>query len=923
IAQAGLPSRPVEESLGRGFPNAVVVAQLDDDNGDGVIDRHDTANMVLLSRTSLEARDLATGDVLFTHPFPSQARHLAVADLDDDGIVEILVSDQVELLVFEHDGTPAWSRTWPIAPIPGFFGFGVADLNQDGVPDIYSGPTVTSVDESLSWSDVTARIDGVGPSPDTHVADFIPESPGLELLAGRYCYRADGSRAWTAPVSRHGLTTVGDLDGDGDPEIALSVGNPDNEIVLLDHLGRRLGGLSFPPLPRNYLPSIFLFDVDGDGRSELLVSFDEGLILFDWDGSTLTPRWQHPNGRSPWGESMTAYDFDGDGRPELVYINIEGWWILDGMTGELLHGNPDLQEGDRRVRPIIANLDDDSNAEIVVALPSLSTFTVHEVGCSTTPLGIWNQRDYHVTNVDLEGRIPRVEEPAWNAGRQWWAQSNAADSCGLLSGVTGSSTLTPCPGDEVVLDASDARLTTCEAELVFEWISDGELLGSEPVLVLTPESPDPLLIELTVGCGDAPCCRGTFFEIIPRAPFLEPASARDDDPCTSGIDLSWSEADFRTDGPNVYNVYRSVGPDASCDDALSRPPIVSGLAELGWRDETTLPEETHVYVVEAEALDVDCSPLGPAGGAVSRSCLPPVVDVTTSVVEPATVASCDGEPITLDASSLFESCPFATYLWTDGSGWASPLPAVTVLPEVETTYQVTVTCFDRPDCEVTWTVIVQVADGPVMGPTSLSDNERCLPGILIRWIHATWSDPDAGGVYHVHRSDGPTPSCEDALSRPALAEGLTGTQFFDETTEPGSSYVYVLVAEDALPHEGTVCPVGPTHGGLVTTECLPVFQDVAVEEPDVVWSPLRGRHDLENREEVTFFWPTARSLLDGETFVLLKAVDEPWAEFSPVTLSAPEARSYTEIDTSSPRQFFDLRVGNCRGLSVDEYPPGP
>ncbi|MEM7246256.1 MAG: hypothetical protein AAF533_12985 [Acidobacteriota bacterium] len=57
--------------------------------------------------------------------------------------------------------------------------------------------------------------------------------------------------------------------------------------------------------------------------------------------------------------------------------------------------------------------------------------------------------------------------------------------------------------------------------------------------------------------------------------------------------------------------------------------------------------------------------------------------------------------------------------------------------------------------------------------------------------------------------------------------------------------------------------------------------------------------------------------------MLLKAVDSLVSEWRPVVLDSAGARSFTETDVSSPRQFFDLRVENCVGLSVDEYPAGP
>jgi hypothetical protein len=66
-----------------------------------------------------------------------------------------------------------------------------------------------------------------------------------------------------------------------------------------------------------------------------------------------------------------------------------------------------------------------------------------------------------------------------------------------------------------------------------------------------------------------------------------------------------------------------------------------------------------------------------------------------------------------------------------------------------------------------------------------------------------------------------------------------------------------------------------------------------------------------------------RALLTGEHFHLRKARDTATSVFGLVTPEGGVARSYTETDSSSPLQFFDLRIANaCEDESLDDEPAG-
>ena len=167
----------------------------------------------------------------------------------------------------------------------------------------------------------------------------------MEIVAGRhsvlYVWGADGALRWRAPVGEsasspndHGESrqyaspVVGDLDGDGDGEIAIAY---DVQVAVYDHEGNLLAGwpAAFPgAADGDEIRSLAAADLDGDGVQELLaVKTSEGPVTNVWtiDGQ-VAPGWPQiqPETCPDCGEyggydqNIGAADLDGDGVPEVV-----------------------------------------------------------------------------------------------------------------------------------------------------------------------------------------------------------------------------------------------------------------------------------------------------------------------------------------------------------------------------------------------------------------------------------------------------------------------------------------------------------------------------------------------------------------------------------------------------------------------------
>jgi len=188
-ARSGLPSTPELQWAWRGaerspdHPRPVstpVVAQLTDDDGDGVLSGADTPDLAFLHHAeepdatgvAVSALSGDDGSAHFTVSRATLAGTLGVADLDDDGAPELLLyADDASPLaeILESDGSYVRTLRWPSPPsepITNWHPIGLADLDQDGVAELLSaravryssssydfGASVVSVDRTLEGSE--------------------------------------------------------------------------------------------------------------------------------------------------------------------------------------------------------------------------------------------------------------------------------------------------------------------------------------------------------------------------------------------------------------------------------------------------------------------------------------------------------------------------------------------------------------------------------------------------------------------------------------------------------------------------------------------------------------------------------------------------------------------------------------------------
>jgi hypothetical protein len=160
-------------------------------------------------------------------------------------------------------------------------------------------------------------------------------------------------------------------------------------------------------------------DFDGDGQVEIGLGIGDVVGVYELDGGTVWEVTSIDDTRAHAG--CSGYDFDGDGAYELLHADKHQFLILDGKTGAVLvrdtrHASSTLFE-----YPVVADVDGDGSAEIVVASnvrddnPGWAGITVYghveDRWARSGPT--WGAHDFAVTNLESNGHVPTSPEPAW------------------------------------------------------------------------------------------------------------------------------------------------------------------------------------------------------------------------------------------------------------------------------------------------------------------------------------------------------------------------------------------------------------------------------------------------------------------------------------------------------------------------------
>ena len=425
VVKWSVPSWPSESSFNNIMMTPIVIS-LNDDNGDGAVNQDDYADILVITFSGgggaydsgvLRAISGVDGSELWSVSGGHQITGTpAAADIDNDGLPEVVAPGQGELRVYENDGPFKWALgglggyTDTISDAPA-----IADLDADGQPEIVFGSAIISNAGILVGAGgygIGKPRSNVGATPS--VADI--DLDGIqEVIVGNAYYAPDGSAKCTNGLL-DGYTAVADFDADMEAEVVVSSGA--GEIRLQDTDCAVIWTAYIPGSLQDYYggpPTVA--DYDGDGLPEVGVAAANSYTVFDTDGSML---WQAATQDGSSGNTgSSVFDFEGDGIAEAIYPDESTVWAFNGPDGAVKLSFGGHSSGTWTEYSTIADIDNDNHAEIIVThnnvLGGQTGVTVLEDADDSWQAGrrIWNQHAYSITNVNDDGSVPALPDPNW------------------------------------------------------------------------------------------------------------------------------------------------------------------------------------------------------------------------------------------------------------------------------------------------------------------------------------------------------------------------------------------------------------------------------------------------------------------------------------------------------------------------------
>lgn len=400
------------------------VGQLDDDNGDGLIDALDAPDVIVQTASSragcgdcakggqVVALSGRSGEALWRSPIGGADAGVLVADIDGDQRGDVVAhNDRGELVALDGSGVETWSA--PAAergvrlrpPI-------VADLDGDGAVEIIDGAVV---------------LDGASGATRFSIEERWPAAAGVAAVADAdldghqevyfqgVAVGDRGLQLWTAEINGAGGAWPVVVQADEDPEAEVawiahdySLWDDDGTLIL-----RRSDLQTTAP------GAPCAGDLDDDGQVELVWADGTSLQAIDLDGSLI---WRVAVGGANQA-GCTTFDVDGDHAAEVIYADGEALLVLDGRTG-----TPQMSAAGLAVAPgaypTVADVDNDGHADLLVA---------GRVGTNTSAVRVyrhagdgwagagntWPTYDYAVGNVLPDGAVPTLPAPYWTRYRTY------------------------------------------------------------------------------------------------------------------------------------------------------------------------------------------------------------------------------------------------------------------------------------------------------------------------------------------------------------------------------------------------------------------------------------------------------------------------------------------------------------------------
>ncbi len=360
---------------------------------------------------SISAGSFAPGTPLTTGAYPLS---VANCDLDGDGKPDIVVvnNNSNTLSVFRNTSTPGNISFQSPIVIPTASGparIAIGDLDGDGKPDL----VVTNID---------------GGNADGNTVSVFRNTSTLGNIS--FAPKVDFTTGGTNPEG----VAICDLDGDGRPDLVVVVGHSDSINVFRNtSTPGSITAKSFAPEVSfsTGLYPLFLAvgDIDGDGKPDIVVTNSSGpgngvsntISVFrntstpgSITTSSLASKVDFTTGIYPYAVAMA--DVDGDGKPDILVTSsydtlsvFRNTSAPGSISASSFAPRVDFTTGSEPGSIVIGDVDGDGKPDIIVVTPNNNTVSVlrntipgslsapilaspanGSTGISTNPTLIWN-----------------------------------------------------------------------------------------------------------------------------------------------------------------------------------------------------------------------------------------------------------------------------------------------------------------------------------------------------------------------------------------------------------------------------------------------------------------------------------------------------------------------------------------------------
>ncbi|MGF1766062.1 choice-of-anchor A family protein [Enterovibrio makurazakiensis] len=398
-----------------------VTGQLNDDNNDGKINNKDIADVVFVSfkkhayktgvlraisgKDGTDIWNYHSGAILADARFSP-----AIADVDNDGIVDIIVGYESKRAAYVVSNTGELKDTIKWA---GVRNMAVADIDADSNPEILLTNGVYSYQNGFMY-----KFESWGPDPIALDHDLDGD---MEVFANATLYNKFGDILWSdVKHDDFWFSAVANLDDDNEPEFVTSIPgrNSDSHQLLsvyehdgtlkwqVEDLTKQGGGVQA-------ISSFLEYSKLG-----IVSSSSDNVRMYDVSGNIV---WTYAIEDISYKVGVSAYDFDSDGLDEVIAQDQYNVTILDGNTGKERLVIPN-SSGTLYEYPIVVDLEGDNNAELILVANNFDQKYGNDSGVRAfesedsqwlNATRIWNQHSYHQTNISQDGKVPQSELPSW------------------------------------------------------------------------------------------------------------------------------------------------------------------------------------------------------------------------------------------------------------------------------------------------------------------------------------------------------------------------------------------------------------------------------------------------------------------------------------------------------------------------------